>query len=191
MKEGIGLFKYEVDDHIYLALLEVRHAADLFHLIQSSKQHIREWLTFADATQKVDDAQEYIERTLKRFAANDGFSCGIWHKGVLVGAIFLLYIDWANKKTEIGYWLSQEHQGSGIMTKSCKALINYVFDELKLNRVEIKAAEGNIKSRAIPERLGFQQEGILRQSVWLYDKYVDNVVYGMLSYDWKGPEENG
>jgi ribosomal-protein-serine acetyltransferase len=186
VKGGIRLFKYGVDDYIYLALLEERHAADLFHLIQSSKQNIREWLTFADSTQQVEDTQSYIERTLKRFAESDGFSCGIWHRGVLVGSIFLLYIDWTNKKTEIGYWLSQEHQGSGIMTKSSKALINYVFEELKLNRVEIKAAEGNIKSRAIPERLGFQQEGILRQSVWLYDKYVDNVVYGMLAHEWKG-----
>ncbi|MNJ40026.1 putative ribosomal N-acetyltransferase YdaF [compost metagenome] len=71
------------------------------------------------------------------------------------------------------------------MTSSCKAVINYVFHELSLNRVEIRAAVQNSKSRAIPERLNFCNEGIIRQAEWLYDHYVDYVVYGMLKEDWK------
>jgi ribosomal-protein-serine acetyltransferase len=50
--------------------------------------------------------------------------------------------------------------------------------------VEVRAAPGNRRSRAIPERLGFRQEGILRDAEWLYDHYVDLVVYAMLADDW-------
>jgi ribosomal-protein-serine acetyltransferase len=53
-----------------------------------------------------------------------------------------------------------------------------------MHKVEIRAASGNKKSRAVPERLGFKQEGCIRQAEWLYDHYVDHVVYGMLDLEW-------
>lgn len=56
--------------------------------------------------------------------------------------------------------------------------------ELKLNRVEIRAGVHNLKSRAIPERLGFINEGTIRQAEWLYDCYIDHVIYGILESDW-------
>jgi len=90
----------------------------------------------------------------------------------------------ANRSTSIGYWLGERFQGSGVMTKSCKALIEYAFRELKLNRVEIRCAEKNLRSRAIPERLGFVNEGMIREAEWLYDHFVDHVVYGVLAREW-------
>lgn len=62
---------------------------------------------------------------------------------------------------------------------------NRGFREYGVNRIEIRAAVGNGKSRSIPERLGFQQEGICRQAEWLSDHFVDHVVYGMLAEDWQ------
>lgn len=80
----------------------------------------------------------------------------------------------------IGYWLGEKYQGKGIMTKACKALIQYCFEELNLERIEIRVATENIKSQAIPERLGFQKEGCLRNAEVLYDQYIDLYVYGLL-----------
>ncbi len=71
------------------------------------------------------------------------------------------------------------------MTKACSALSSYAFDELELNRVEIRCATENKRSRAIPEKLRFTQEGIVRKAEWLYDHYVDLVVYGMLAEQWR------
>ena len=81
--------------------------------------------------------------------------------------------------------LGADYNEKGIMSKSCEALINYGFNQLNLNRIDIKAATENIKSRAIPERLKFKQEGILRETEFLYDHFIDLVVYGMLKEDWK------
>ena len=69
------------------------------------------------------------------------------------------------------------------MTRACRALVAHAFDTLRLQRVEIRVATGNRRSRAIPERLGFREEGILRQVEWLYNHYVDHVVYGRLASD--------
>jgi ribosomal-protein-serine acetyltransferase len=63
-------------------------------------------------------------------------------------------------------------------------LVDYAFNELGLNRLEIRCATENTKSRAIPQRLGFKQEGTIRQAEWLYDHYVDLVVYGILASEW-------
>ena len=81
---------------------------------------------------------------------------------------------------DVGYWLAQEYNGKGIMTQSVRDLIRLGFDDYSLGRVEIRCAVENRKSRAIPERLGFKQEGTIRRAENLYGKYVDHVVYGLL-----------
>ena len=90
----------------------------------------------------------------------------------------------ANRSTNIGYWLGERYRGSGVMMKSCQAFVEYAFRKLNINRVEIRCAEKNLRSRAIPERLGFVNEGMIREAEWLYDHYVDHVVYGVLAREW-------
>ncbi|MCT6922994.1 GNAT family protein [Metasolibacillus sp.] len=63
-------------------------------------------------------------------------------------------------------------------------LLRYLFETLKINRVEIQCAINNHKSKAIPERLGFINEGIKREGQWLYDHYEDIVTYSLLTKDW-------
>ncbi|MGH7179120.1 MAG: GNAT family N-acetyltransferase, partial [Tepidisphaeraceae bacterium] len=58
------------------------------------------------------------------------------------------------------------------------------FDQWKLNKVEIRAATQNVRSRRVPERLGFTMEGTLRQVNKLADGFHDLVVYGMLASEW-------
>ena len=69
-----------------------------------------------------------------------------------------------NKVGAIGYWLTKSAEGSGVITDSCKVLIDYGFKDLRLHRIEIKAALTNFKSQAIPVKLNFKKEGILRQA---------------------------
>jgi RimJ/RimL family protein N-acetyltransferase len=118
-------------------------------------------------------------------AANNGFQAGIWWNNQLVGCIGFHSIDWSNRKISIGYWLAQGFQGDGIMTNARKALVDIAFDHYGLNRVEIRAATDNHKSRTIPERLGFDNEGCIREAEWLYDHFVDHIVYGMLAAQWR------
>jgi len=93
-------------------------------------------------------------------------------------------MDWANRAASVGYWLGEAHQGRGTMTKACSALTSHAFSGMGLHRIEIRCAVENRKSRAIPERLGFRNEGLIRDAEWLYDRFVDHVVYGMLETEW-------
>jgi ribosomal-protein-serine acetyltransferase len=101
----------------------------------------------------------------------------------VIGRIGVYKIDCQNKIGEIGYWLAENSQGKGIMQKSIRAIIDFCFTVLKLNRVEIKCATENIKSKNIPEKFNFTKEGVIRQGELLYDKYVDLILYSLLKTD--------
>ena len=180
------MFVWRLDAEMALRLFEERHASELHALTDQNREHLRQWLPWVDATSSVEATRRFIQNGLKQYATHRGFQAGIWYQSRLAGVIGYHKIDWHNRKTSIGYWLGASFQGKGIMTRACDALINHAFQELKLNRLEIRCAADNQKSRAIPERLGFTQEGISRQAEWLYDHYVDHVIYAILASEWKG-----
>jgi hypothetical protein len=95
-----------------------------------------------------------------------------------------LNVDWLNRWTALSYWLDAAHQGQGIMTACCRAMVDHGFNAWKLNRITIECATRNTRSRAIPERLGFKLEGIVRGIEWLHDCYVDHAMYGLLRSDY-------
>lgn len=92
------------------------------------------------------------------------------------------------KSAEIGYWIAEKASGQGLVTKSCRRIIDHAFGEMGLNRISIKCATENIKSRAIPERLGFIREGIEREAALLHGKFYDLVVYSLLAREWAAME---
>jgi ribosomal-protein-serine acetyltransferase len=177
------MFSYSLGDDAELRLLEEPHAYALYDLTDANRSYLRQWLPWVDETNSVDDTRRFIRIATQQFASNQGYECGLWWHGGLVGTIGNHRIDWRNGATSIGYWLGEAYQGHGLMTRACRALVAHAFDTLRLQRVEIRVATGNRPSRAIPERLGFREEGILRQVEWLYDHYVDHVVYGRLASD--------
>ena len=100
-----------------MRLLEKRHAKELFALTDANRTYLRQWLPWLDATKTAKDTRGYIGDTLKQYADNLGFAAGIWHKGKIAGVAGYHSIDWGNRKVNIGYWLAEEHQGRGIITK--------------------------------------------------------------------------
>lgn len=179
------MFSFKVNDNITLELLHQHHKQELFELIDTNREHLRKWLLWVDKRKNVEDLEPIIPIWLQNYADNNGFDAGIRYKNELVGMIGLHYIDWKNRSTSIGYFLSENAQGQGIVSKSVAALINYLFKELKIHRIEIQCAEGNIKSIAIPERLGFKKEGVKRGGQWLYDHYENIITYSLFSTDWE------
>jgi ribosomal-protein-serine acetyltransferase len=178
------VFRITIDDQLALELLEEHHALELFRLVDQNRAHLREWLPWLDQNTSPDHTRLFIQATLRQHAARNGFACGIRRQGALAGVIGLHAIDWANRRSSLGYWLAERHQGGGVMTRACAAVLDRCFSDLGLNRVEIECATGNLRSCAIPRRLGFAREGVLRQREWLYDHFVDHVLYAMLAGEW-------
>jgi ribosomal-protein-serine acetyltransferase len=177
-----------INKDLRLRTLSENDAHVLFELVDANRKHLREWLPWLDANTEVDHSRAFIRSVLKQEADNLGPTYGIMFSERIVGIVGYHPIQWNNKSVEIGYWLSCEVTGHGIMTKCCRALVDHAFGVIGLNRVTIPAAFRNSKSRAIPERLGFKKEGVIRDAEWLYDHYVDHVLYTSSTRYWR---ENG
>lgn len=174
-----------INQDLALRMIAPEDAEKVFALTDASREYLKEWLPWLDFTKELADTNAYIEGCIKGHEANSSLSLVILFKNEIVGIAGFNGINPSNKIGTIGYWLSEGAQGHGIMTKTVKALLQYAFETLKLHKVEIRVAEANHKSRAIPERLGFMQEGTIRAAEWLYDHYVNHVIYGMLVSEWQ------
>ncbi|MDU1889244.1 MAG: GNAT family protein [Dysgonomonas sp.] len=167
----------KVSDDIILNPLSVDDIFKIFNTLNDEREYMREWLPFVDTTREVEDTASFVNHVLQ----TDEKQFTISFQDKFVGLIGFKDTDILNKKTEIGYWLSQFAQGKGIITQSVNRLLEYAFNEMDINRVQIKVAVGNHKSRRIPEKLGFQFEGMERDGELLVDNvFTDIVVYSLL-----------
>jgi ribosomal-protein-serine acetyltransferase len=178
------MFSFRVSDEIELKILENRHAEEVWNQICLNREYLAQWLPWVNLSLQIENTQQYIQAELERFAKNSGFSSGIFYNKMFVGCVGIHEIDWRNKKTSIGYWIGEAYQGKGIMTSACRSVITYLLTELQLNRIEIRACTDNMKSRAIPERLGFKHEGTIRHAEWIHDRFYDHDVYGIIAEEW-------
>ncbi len=178
------MFSASLRDGFALRLLEERHARTLFVAVEREREHLRPWLPWVDATRTEEDTLSFIRSVLEQFSENRGFAAGIWNGPRLAGTIGVHRIDWINRRVEIGYWLGREYEGRGIMTDACRAVLTHLFRELELHRVEIRCAATNLRSAAIPKRLGFTLDGTLREAQFVGGRYHDLLVFGMLRQDW-------
>src|SRR5215468_7077495 len=184
MAESSQPLKLQVTDSIELRQIAEDDADELTLLINRNRSHLKQWLPWLDDSTSIHDTARFIGRSIEQALDENGYTFGIVYEGSLAGVIGQHYIDTLNRRTELGYWLDAGRQGLGIVTRATARLTDFSFTNQDCNRVILHCALGNIKSRAVAERLGFIQEGILREAEWLYDHYVDLVVYSMLKCDW-------
>ncbi len=174
------MFRHSLGNQLELEILRFHHAPTLYALTDHNRAYLRRWMAWVDHTQEVADIRKFIQTALERFATGKGYELGVFYAGALIGVIGLHSVEPRDRKGSLGYWIDEAHQGRGIITQACRAVIADAFDAQSLNRIEIRCASENSKSCAIPVRLGFEHEGCLRQVEWLYDHFVDHDVYGLL-----------
>ena len=175
------MFHLTVNEDIELRLFAEKDADTILEIVKDNYEHLRPFLHWVTEDYSLESALEFIGQTQGAFADNTSQNYGIFYNEKLVGAISFVTFNWENKRTEIGYWIAGNYEGKGIITEACKALITYAFEELELNRIEIRCATENTRSRAIPERLNFKLDGVLRQSEWRHTRFLDMAIYSMLA----------
>lgn len=172
IRDGAVLRPYTEDD-----------AAELTAVVAENREHLARWMPWA-ATYGHQDSLAFIARTRAQIEKDDGFEGAIVIGGEIVGGAGLHSIDRLDHSTSIGYWLAADAQGSGLMTATVRALLDHAFGVWGLHRVVIEAVVDNSRSRAIPERLGFTEEGVLREAKFLRGRYEDAALYAMLASEW-------
>jgi ribosomal-protein-serine acetyltransferase len=162
------------ETHTHLKPLNHQYNQELHGLIEKNRGYLREWLPWLDNIKSIGDTAAFIE-SVSHTANSPHF--GVFYHGKLCGVVGFHDIQAPEKVGTMGYWLAQNYSGKGIISDAVKELTDMGFKQFKLQKIEIHCAKGNVKSRSIAQGLGFTYVKTLIGQEWLYDKYVDHVVY--------------
>lgn len=177
------MFSLRADDEVELELAEMHHAQELFDLTDRNRAHLAPWMPWVEGTKTVADTTAFLTFIRGEYGAGRGFHCNLRYRGEMVGGIGLHAMRSFDKTCELGYWIAEEHVGKGVVTRATRALVTAAFAQGYV-RVGIKAAVDNVRSRGVPERLGFTLEGVERMAARIGDRHVDHASYAMLAADW-------
>jgi ribosomal-protein-serine acetyltransferase len=178
-------FAVDLGDGRALRPLDDGDAEELFALIEANRAHLAAWMPFVGQTRGVADSLAFIRAARRQADENRGMQLALVLDERIIGVAGFHAIDWTRKSTSIGYWLAADRQGAGTMTAAVCALLDHAFERWQLSRVEIRAGVLNTRSRAIPQRLGFREEGVLRSAERIGTRVIDHVVYVMTAREWR------
>jgi ribosomal-protein-serine acetyltransferase len=173
---------WDLGDGLEVRTLTPDDADESFALVDANRERLRPWMIWEPQTKTPDDSRAFILRCLASETDLEGN--GLWLDGRLAGGMGLR-VDPADAAAEIGYWIGGEVEGRGIITRACRRFFDFAFDELSVHRMELCAATANTRSRAVADRLGMRQEGVLRDGVKTPQGFKDLVIYGILDDEWR------
>ena len=121
---------------------------------------------------------------LSRLENYESFRWFISIGGQILGTVSLKNISHSMGYGEIGYGVAESHQGKGIATTAIRLLVDKIFTESTLRRLLAFVHEENQASRRVLEKLGFQEEGLLREHYVIHGAPVNEVLYALLKREW-------
>lgn len=172
---------------LLLRPLQEADAGQVFAAIEESRQHLAPWFSWPPTIRHPDDARDLCLRWAARWTLRSDLGLGMFCRpdGRFLGATGMHDPNWALRGFEIGYWLRPSAVGAGYVTEAVQLQTILAFEVLEAQRVEIRCDLHNLSSRRVPERLGFAQEGHLRNA-WLdpLGKVRDTLVFAATPPDY-------
>lgn len=170
-------------ERLILRKLEITDANDVFDYAKYPE--VAKYVTW-ETHKSIEDAKGFINWTLGRYNNDEAGEWGIELKetGRIIGAIGFVQLDQQNSYGSIGYVLSKEYWGRGIMTEAVTRLIFFGFNDMELNRIEAFHALENEASGKVMQKSGMQFEGVMRQRMFTKGKFWDVKQYSIIKEDW-------
>ncbi|HEY0733918.1 MAG TPA: GNAT family protein [Herpetosiphonaceae bacterium] len=179
------MFKHDLGDGADLRIFDRAQASAFVTLVQENRDYFGAWLDWAYNINTIEAAEAFIKRGMNRYTEDGLPMTSIWLHNRMVGGVMFFPVEWHARSTMIGYWLSQDATGQGVMSRAIKAMLGFAFDDLHLNRITLEAEVNNRPSRAVAERVGFAFEGVHRHGWVRGGNFVDLAAYAMLASDWQ------
>lgn len=170
-------------ENLVLRPIDERDIAALFNLFSNDTvtrfMDIESFINVTEASQLIAFLKEKQEN-------GEGVRWAITFEGHndLIGTCGFHHFKRTHYKAEIGYDLLPAFWGKGIMIHAVHRLLQYGYEQLQLNRIEAFVDPANTSSFKLLERLGFKQEGLLRQAFFEKGSFADAYLYSLLRWDY-------
>lgn len=160
-----------------------------YDAVTESMPELKPWLPWAKYYPSISQVEEYIEQCKRSWKTKNNNNIGLplWifkkDDNTMIGSIVMWNIVWKIPKVEFGYWLRTSQTGNGYISEATNALTQYCFEKMGVKRIEIKCEAKNTKAKHVPERLGYNLDGVLLNSVNAVadGKLTDSVLYSCIN----------
>lgn len=173
-------------EQVVVRAYRLEDAEALNEAVAESRDHLRPWTLWADEHQSLEETRDFIVRCQAHWLLRDWFTMGVFdmNTGRLLGGSGFTPKEWDIRAFEIGYWLRAGAEGHGYVTEATRLLTDYLFDHLDAQRVQIVCDARNTRSAAVPIRLGFPREALLRRYTRAVDGTTeDTLIFAMIPGD--------
>jgi len=166
-------------------LLRRIRKSDLFDVFEYSNDELVPkyllWYPHPD----IDYTKKYLSNLNAKYKRGEIYDWGIEYEGKIIGTVGFTSFDIRNNTGEIGYVLSSKFWGKGIGLEAAGKILEFGFENLSLNRIEVRYMPENIQSRRLSQKLGMKYEGVKRQAVFCKGEYRDVAIAAILKEDYK------
>ncbi|KFA82427.1 50S ribosomal protein L7/L12-serine acetyltransferase [Enterobacter sp. EGD-HP1] len=170
-----------VSQHIELRSVEERYTADLHNLVVKNRAFLQTAFDWAQHVGSEEDTRRNVQSNQMLHQRGYAKMFLIFKDDALVGVLSFNTIEPTNKAAYIGYWLDEDHQGQGILSRSLQAFMRYYVVRGEVRRFVIKCRVANLQSNNVAVRNGFTLEGCLREAEYLNGRFDDVNIYGKIA----------
>ena len=181
-------------DRLILRSYKLGDGLMYFNVGQKNRPHLQRYES-KNSINHLDSAEQserLIAGYISAWKKHEFFMLGAFDKasGDFVGQIYVGTVSRDLPEYEVGYFADLEHEGMGYITEAVRATLNWIFTELKAQRVSLRCSDTNYRSARVAERCGFTQEGHLRKSRRDADgAYSGDLIYGLLRAEFENHDE--
>ncbi|MEU2671640.1 GNAT family protein [Streptomyces sp. NPDC007164] len=178
------MFTLPLGDTAQLRPLEPWHAQEFLAHIDRARPHVDPWIPWATFSTDRASATAVLQRYADKQAGDAARIYGIWLDGTLVGGVMFTRFDSTSGVCEVGCWLEAAGEGRGLVTRACRALLDWAFTERGMSRAEWWVWSGNTRSVEVARRLGMTRDGVLRKHTEYQGERRDIEVWSVLAEEW-------
>ncbi|KLU65770.1 putative ribosomal N-acetyltransferase YdaF [Desulfosporosinus acididurans] len=139
-----------------------------------------------NACETISETQQILEKWISSYDSNEFYRWSIILKETNrnIGQIAFYLMDSKNQRADVEYCIGQSFWGNGYASEALKALIEYAFRNVGINRVQAFHRSKNILSGKVLQKSGMKYEGTLRQYLIHKDEFDDCIMYAIIRDDW-------
>lgn len=172
-------FTHDIGGGFSLALRTLDTAEEMHQLTLRNLDRLQAWEPWPHEAQTLSGSVDFTRAQLADFVAGTALPTVIVRGDSLIGAASVRLNPYL-KTAELGYWIDADHEGSGSVTRSCRALLEHA-EKAGMRRMEIRTVADNQRSTAVAKRLGFALDGVLRSALPVGNRRMDVAVYSRLN----------